>query len=132
MDRLFLDTNILISAVLRPNSRLARLWEIPQIEIITSTYAIEEALRNLPQQEQLNRLERLLSDLQVVSAWEHISLPASIELPDKDVPIMQAAIAAEASHLLTGDVGDFGSYYGQTIAGVQVLQPAVYLQHITN
>ena len=45
-------------------------------------------------------------------------------LPDKDLPILAAAIAARASALVTGDRRDFGHLYGTTIEGVEVLTPA--------
>jgi hypothetical protein len=32
-----------------------------------------------------------------------VELPDVVELAEKDVPILQAALAAEASHLITGD-----------------------------
>jgi len=36
------------------------------------------------------------------------------------------AIAARATHLLTGDAQHFGAYYGKTIKGVRILSPADY------
>jgi hypothetical protein len=50
------------------------------------------------------------------------------ELPESDRPILLAAIGARATHLLTGDVKDFGRYYGQTLEGVLILPPAMYVQ----
>lgn len=47
MDRLFLDANILFSAAYRPDAGLRRLWEVPNVELVTSAYAGEEARRNL-------------------------------------------------------------------------------------
>jgi len=34
-----------------------------------------------------------------------------VDIPEKDVPIVRAALAAEASHLITGDRRDFGRYF---------------------
>ena len=51
-------------------------------------------------------------------------MPAGISLPDKDHPILKAAIAAGATHLVTGDVKDLGRYFGKRIAGILVLAPA--------
>jgi uncharacterized protein len=54
--------------------------------------------------------------------------PAGVNLPDKDQPILQAAIVAGATHLLTGDLKHFGQYYGRTFSGVLILPPSQYLQ----
>jgi hypothetical protein len=42
--------------------------------------------------------------------------------------IFLAAMAARATHLLTGDKTHFGRYYRRTIAGVLILPPSVYLR----
>jgi hypothetical protein len=49
-------------------------------------------------------------------------------LPDKDVPILLAAIEARATHLITGDVRHFGAYFGKRIEGILVLLPGDYLK----
>jgi hypothetical protein len=54
-------------------------------------------------------------------------LPQGIALPEKDAPILAAAMAAGATHLITGDRRDFGAHYGKTIGGVLVLPPRDYL-----
>jgi predicted nucleic acid-binding protein len=48
-------------------------------------------------------------------------------LPDKDHPILRAAIASEATHLVTGDVKDFGRFFGRRLAGVMILTAADFL-----
>ena len=45
-----------------------------------------------------------------------------------DVPILLAAIAARATHLLTGDLRHFGSYLGKRVEGILVLPPGEYLR----
>ena len=57
---------------------------------------------------------------------EHFTLPRGIRLPEKDLPILLAAIDGEATHLLTGDWEHFGPYSRQEIAGVLILPPAEY------
>jgi len=49
-------------------------------------------------------------------------------LPDKDVPILLAAIEARATHLITGDLRHFGPYFGKKIQGILVLPPRNYLK----
>ena len=111
MDRLFLDANILFSAAYRRDAGLRRLWELADAELITSTYAVEEARINLKEEEQLQRLDQLIRSIQVVTSLTLQSLPEGVTLRDKDHPILSAAIAVGATHLLTGDVRDFGPYF---------------------
>lgn len=132
MDRIFLDANVLFSAAYRENSRPSELWSIGTASIYSSTYAIEEAKRNLDQRDQQQRLKRLLEKLEVVSAH---SVPAfvleTVDLPEKDIPILGGALSANCSHLISGDSRRFGGYFGQRIAGVLVLPPADYLRDFT-
>lgn len=51
-----------------------------------------------------------------------------IDLPEKDWPILGGAVVAGATHLITGDVRDFGRYFGQELLGVRVLPPGDYLR----
>ena len=127
MPRAFLDANVLFSAVYREKSRLARLWNRPGAELITSAYAAEEARRNLTSPDQRARLGSLLSRMRIV-AESDAPMPTGVKLPDKDHPILKAAIAAEATHLITGDVRDFGRYFGTRIAGVLVVTPADFIR----
>jgi predicted nucleic acid-binding protein len=127
MSRAFLDANVLFSAAYREKSSLVRLWNRPGAELVTSAYAAEEARRNLTSPDQRARLESLLSRMRIV-AESDLPMPASVKLPDKDHPILKAAIAAEATHLITGDVKDFGRYFGTRIAGVLVVTPADFIR----
>lgn len=128
MDRLFLDANILFSAAYRPDAGLRQLWTFPDVTLLTSPYAWDEARRNLPAPAQQARLGDLVAQVHLVGEVPLRPLPAGIVLPQKDQPILLAAIAARATHLLTGDLQDFGPYFEQTIAGVLILPPAVYVR----
>lgn len=55
-------------------------------------------------------------------------LPDGVELAAKDTPILLAALAAGASHLLTGDRRHFGHLFGKSVGGVKILMPATYLK----
>jgi predicted nucleic acid-binding protein len=130
VDRVFLDANVLFSAGYKSISSLRTLWELTDVELLTSSYAVEEAHRNLAihKPDQLESLEQLLDALIVVAEpAEGLSLPAEVDLVEKDRPILLAAIAARATHLLTGDKDHFGTYFGQTIGGVLILRPRDYL-----
>ena len=125
MDRVFLDANVLFSAAYRPAAGIARLWKLKNVELLTSDYAIEEARANLPDSEQQRRLQELLERVRVVTG--QAPLPTHVSLPDKDRPILQAALYARATHLLTGDRRHFGRYFGRRIGSVLILPPAEYL-----
>ena len=124
-----MDTNVLFSAAYRAHAGLRRLWTLPGARLITSVYAAEEARRNLTNPGQRRDLEKLLGSLEIVPAAAPTDHPlfSALELPDKDRPILLAAISVGATHLLTGDFRHFGPYYGKRIEGVLVLPPGAYL-----
>jgi len=100
VDRHFLDVNVLFSAAYRPDASMRRLWRLSRAELFTSTYAAEEARRNLREDRQREDLEGLLASISVVEASVDPQLhPAldTVQLPDKDVPILLAAVAARAT-----------------------------------
>lgn len=129
MDRLFLDANILFSAAYRTGAGVGRLWRVRRVQLLTSSFALEEARRNLPGADQRARLAELLKKVEV---GEALMLPperrGQIELPKKDWPILGGAVASGATHLITGDQRHFGPYFGCRILGVWVARPADYLR----
>jgi uncharacterized protein len=130
VDRLFLDANVLFSAAYREDAGVARLWSLTRIVLVTSTYAVEEAERNLATADRRSRLHELLASMESVQGS---ILPLSdrhgIDLPDKDWPILGGAVAAGATHLITGDVKHFGQYFGTHLLGILVLPPALYIKN---
>lgn len=125
---MFLDANVLFSAAYRETAGLQRLWRLEGVELVTSAYALEEARRNLESREQRARLNRLVSDLELISEAPRRVLPEDVDLPEKDQPILQAALGAGATHLLTGDITDFGALLGREVEGLRVERPASYLR----
>ena len=130
MDRLFLDANILFSAAFSLDGAVLRLWKLPRVALCTSHYAVEEARINLEQSDQRKRLTDLVKSLSLFDVVDG-KLPREITLPEKDVPIMLSAVAARATHLLTGDLRHFGRYFGKTVRGTLILPPAAYLHSRT-
>jgi len=126
LDRLFLDANVLFSAAYRPDAGLTRFWRLPNVTLCSSRYAVGEARINLPTQVQRERLQSLAGELELFDATEVI--PGEISLPERDRPILLAAFAACASHLITGDVRHFGHYFGKSVRGILILTPAEYLK----
>jgi predicted nucleic acid-binding protein len=130
MDRLFLDANVLFSAAYRPNAGLLKFWKLKDVMLCSSHYALEEARINLVHEIEQSRLAKLSARLRLFHAIPR-ELPRGVSLPDKDVPILLAAIEAKATHLITGDVRHFGPYFGRTIEGILVLTPADYLKRLS-
>ena len=127
MHRLFLDANVLSSAAYRPDAGLLKLWKLRNVALCSSRYALEEARINLDGGWQRDRLVALSAELELFDVpWGH--LPAGISLPEKDIPILLAAIEAAATHLITGDLRHFGPCFGKKVAGILVLTPGDYLR----
>ena len=132
MTRIFLDANVLFSAAYREGAGLLRLWEARETEVITSGYAAEEARRNLETEAARARLARLLQRTTIVAEAPETRLPGSIRLAENDRPFLQAAIAGGATHLITGDLRDFGAFLGKSAAGLRVETPAEFLRRAAN
>ena len=131
--RVFLDANVLFSAAYREQAGLAALWKLRGVQLLTSSYAAQEAANNLDKEDQQSRLRDLLEDVEIVSDEAGMGatfqiLLQEIVLPDKDRPILAAAVAAKADFLLTGDIQHFGRYFGQILCGVRILRPAEFLK----
>jgi predicted nucleic acid-binding protein len=128
MARVFLDANVLFSAAWRKGAGLLALWNRANVRLITSGYAAEEARRNLDTPDRRSRLEELLASVEIVVEAPGEPLPRGVRLPGKDEPILRAAIAAGASHLLTGDLRDFGRLLGRRVGGVRIQTPGEFLR----
>ncbi len=130
MERIFLDANVLFSAAYLENSGLSRLWQLQDVELMSSTYAIEEARRNLMtnRAEASPRFNLLLELILIIDPPQGLKLPQAVRLDLKDHPILLAAIRGRADYLLTGDVRHFQHLYGKRIEGVMVVRPAQYFE----
>jgi uncharacterized protein len=127
MDRLFLDANVLFSAAYKPDARVRWLWKLEGTLLCTSRYALEEARINLTLDDQGRRLSELIEELQLYEPRDR-PIPRGITLPEKDEPILLAAIEARADYLLTGDLQHFGRYLGKKIEGILIATPGQYLR----
>lgn len=133
-DKLFLDANVLFTAAHNPGGKAALLFELQSIapapwQLATSAYAIHEARRNL----ELKFPAALHAFAGLVTGLTIVAQPASpeqpLELPVKDIPIWSAALAARVTHLLTGDLRDFGAHMNrpQQTFGVIIQTVSQYL-----
>jgi hypothetical protein len=127
MDIVFLDANVLFSAAYQLESNFLKLWRIPDVRLVSSVYAADEARRNLQGADQRDRLEELLRSAILVEALPGGQLPKGITLPAKDEPILLAALAANAT-LITGDWKHFGPYRNTAVEGVQILSATAYFK----
>jgi hypothetical protein len=130
LERLFLAANVLFSAAYREDAGVRRRWGLQWTELVTSAYAVEEARRNLASPEQRADLEELLGSVRVSNLLADPAGHPGIEalgLPEKDLPILRAAVAADATHLVTGDRRHFGALFGEKVDGVLVVRPADHL-----
>lgn len=109
--RLFFDANTLFTASHNPEGKAALVIELGRNgywALCTSTYAIEEARRNVEARfpAALPVLMQCLTRFEVGHESRAHACPRA--LPRKDCPIYLAALGYRATHLLTGDIKDFG------------------------
>jgi predicted nucleic acid-binding protein len=127
VDRIFLDAKILFS-IAYGSPGLARLWELARkknCQLFASNYVVEEAKRNLSDTDQVKGLEAYLSEVELVPEVDPRT-PCPINLPEKDRPVLLAAISIKANYLITGDTVHFGNYFGRTVRGVKICRPRDY------
>ena len=135
--RLFLDANVLFTAAHNPRGKAALLIESGtsgRWDLVTSSYAREEARRNLTAKfpRIVDDYEALVSGIRLVGHPPDLPFPAG--LATKDRPIFRAALASGASHLLTGDIRDFGPFMNrpdQTF-GLRVQTVAEFLKSVVD
>ena len=111
--RVFLDANVLFTAAHNPQGKAALVIELGgrgHWALATSRYALEEARRNLDRKfpQFADGLRPLLRGVQLIEHRPGLRFPTA--LVEKDRPIFQAAVAWDATHLLTGDMKDFGAF----------------------
>jgi uncharacterized protein len=127
LTRVFLDANVLFSAAYRYDSALKRIWSLETSTLMTSAYASEEARRNLNRPEQFAALDELLASILIVpEASQHLSWALKL-VPEKDAPILAAALGAKAAVLLTGDIKHFGKLMRRTDLPLRVCTVRTFL-----
>ena len=135
MNRLFLDANVLFTATHNPSGKAALIIDLGSRgywEAISCSYAIEEARRNISNKfpDSLKRFETFMEIVIKVPSRSGRNCP--VNLPEKDRPILEAAIQCKASHLLTGDIKDFGPFMNQpSLTGSVFIQtPSEFLEDL--
>lgn len=107
--RIMLDTNVLISALLFPSTRMTKLFEniVIKHSLVLSSYVIDElhmvVEKKFPMK--VNVVERLLERM----SYELVYTPKSMERElvsirdSKDYPVIYTAIVENVDVLITGD-----------------------------
>jgi len=126
--RVFLDANILFSAAKSSGAIRQLIGEIQLCghECVADEYVIAEARRNLEQKfsSALSDFETLLRGITRLPGSPALAASnLSLLLPEKDRPVLAAAIHHRCEVLVTGDKTHFGRLYGQSIEGVRICPP---------
>jgi predicted nucleic acid-binding protein len=134
--RVFLDANILFSAAKSDGAvrALVRLLVERGHECCADAYVMAEARRNLQAKrpEALRVLEALMPHLRLAATAPVAAGPADELdwLPEKDRPVLAAAIRLRCDVLVTGDRTHFGVGYGQSFGDVTVHSPRTLAERL--
>ncbi len=127
--RVFLDANVLFSAAKTDGAvrKLLRMLREAGHECWADPYVVFEARRNLTRKgpEALAALDALVASCRIIPAQAAGNNEKDTAwLPEKDRPVLEAAIRARCDVLVTGDGAHFGSGYGKVFAGVAIHSPS--------
>lgn len=126
--RVFLDANILFSAA-KSDGAVRLLLELLRKaghECWVDGYVAEEARRNLAAKAPggVAALDAILERVHRAAAQHaDAALEATLPLPEKDRPVLAAAIRHGCAALVTGDRSHFGALYGKTLHDVAIHSP---------
>lgn len=134
--RVFLDANVLFSAAKSDGAvrALLRLLLERGHTGVVDSYVVAEARRNLQAKggDAIDVLDALLTHLEQAPAAP-VVLALAVELgwlPEKDRPVLAAAIRLHCDVLVTGDRTHFGAAYGRSFSGVAVHSPRSLAQRL--
>ncbi len=127
--RVFLDANILFSAAKSDGAirSLLSLLEESGHNLFADEFVVEEARRNraLKDPSHVRDLDGICRNI-VIHPAQHPApaLWSDLPLPEKDRPVLAAAIRLRCDVLVTGDRRHFGTLYGSVIRGVRIYSPS--------
>lgn len=133
--KIFLDANVLFSAAKSAGAvrRLLELLLDDGHQCCMGGFVVAEARRNLELKAPngLGALDALLDRIEFAPIRAvDADLESSLPLPEKDRPVLAAAIRYECDALVTGDRTHFGALYGRTIQGVTIHSPPSIAKHL--
>jgi uncharacterized protein len=128
--RIVLDTNVLVSGLLRSESTPGRILD----QVVENAVSLCYDERILSEYREVLTRERFgFSRESVAALLQHVTvhghlvvtppMPAALPDPD-DQPFLEVALASKAACLVTGNLRHFPAYLRQ---GVRVLSPAEFL-----
>jgi len=126
--RIFLDANVLFSAAKSDGAvrQLVSLLLRARHQCCVDSYVIEEARRNLLAKapDAVSVPDTLLTRLYVAAVQPgRADIESLASLPQKDRPVLAAAIRLGCEALVTGDRTHFGFAYGKKLGGVTIHSP---------
>lgn len=134
--RIFLDANILFSAAKSDGAvrELIMRLRVAGHRLCADAYVVAEAKRNLETKypSAAPELESLLRTVDV-AAFRPGRLPEAVsaQLPEKDRPVLAAAVRLRCDVLVTGDRTHFGMLYGSIVEGVTIHSPRSLAEALT-
>lgn len=132
--RVFLDANVLFSAANSAGASRQLVHDLheDQHDLVADEYVSIEARRNVTAKSKGDAADYLLALLaQIeVSPVQYTKMAQTLVswLPEKDRPVLWAAMALKCEALITGDRTHFGAGYGKTFGGVTIYSPAQLAQ----
>jgi putative PIN family toxin of toxin-antitoxin system len=128
--RIVLDTNILISACLKPQGLEARVLDIAFHHALFVTDAVLAEYRDVASRAKFAAIRACLeSALLRIEASARLVQPLSIEsaaIDEDDNRLLECARAAQARYLITGNLKDYPSDF----PGVMILNARAFLESI--
>ena len=109
--RMVLDTNVLVSALIKPGGlpdQLLQHWEFEEFTLVTSAEQLDELERVLKYEKlsrfiQPDQARQLVESLRTAAAVALSLPPVTASTDTSDNAILATAMAGNASHLVTGD-----------------------------
>ncbi len=134
--RVFVDTNVIISAILSQTSVSARFlhFVILEHELLICSYTLEEIHRVFERKfpDRISLWQTFLSALkyELIETPKELSRVNSVQIRDvHDVPILGSALLCKPDYLVTGD-HDF--FTEEIMSKFQVNSPAIFLEKYSN
>lgn len=126
-----LDTNVLISALLFPGSKVDSLMNciFTKHQLVLSSYVVEE-LKNVVKRKFPNK-EQVINKLLVTMSYEFVYTPSDLEeglfdIRDiKDYPVLYTAIIEDVDILITGDK----DFKGIDIEKLEIMTPTEFVEY---
>ena len=144
MIRAVIDTNVWVSAFLRPDGipgKILHAWRRREFEAHVSTYTIVELARVLGRPRIVHKYQvrwtevlRFVGDVVAGAVVHHVgNAPRRCRDADDDVQLELATRLAPTSHLVSGDAdlaADAALVASMESVGVVVLSPAAFLRKL--